>query len=318
MPPKFLDGPRSGAPAAEWCAAVQANAAAPRPGLRVWSDCKAVVDGWQAGIPRAARLAGPYAGFIKAALQDSRGEELVEILKVKAHQRLDDPRLVGDQRRLAEGNDGADQAAKAATELHPAPGALAVSLWEVQRRGADAAIRCLKAVWALWPQRPLIRAPRVPGPPRRAGRSGRPPGPRHRWKWHGGLWVCDACPAFARTAAAAAARGEEECRPGMHLLARLLEDRRGHELLVGEVESHPLVACSRCGAYAVRRAVGLLAACPGRPTAAGLAALQRLEAGRRPLPHGPALLSLARAGPELRPSQAVDPAGSVEALMGVG
>ena len=51
---------------------------------------------------------------------------------------------------------------------------------------------------------------------------------------------------------------------------------------LGECEGLPLLACLRCGAYAISKAQGLAATCPGRRSATGRKNLLAILEGRHP------------------------------------
>ena len=60
---------------------------------------------------------------------------------------------------------------------------------------------------------------------------------------------------------------------------------RGHAVRFIDIDDgNSVVYCANCGAYAIRRAIGLLGACTGHPTVAGREALQRISEGRSPDP----------------------------------
>ncbi len=73
----------------------------------------------------------------------------------------------------------------------------------------------------------------------------------------------------------------EQCKGVKAAMDAQEMERRGHVLAksLGEV---PILFCVKCGSFAARRAYGLAAACPGKPTPAGRQALARIRLGRQP------------------------------------
>ncbi len=73
----------------------------------------------------------------------------------------------------------------------------------------------------------------------------------------------------------------EKCDGNTRALAAAAITDRGHQPArsAGEI---PVLFCVRCGSFAARRAYGLAATCPGRPTPAGKQALARTKAGKQP------------------------------------
>ena len=293
------------APAAEHCA-LQAAAALAGPGTRFFGDCQAVVDAARMGLcPRAwGRLV--YGGLLRDAFGHREARPAIEsTVKVKAHQTLEG--LVGEERRIALGNDLADAAAKRACGWHPRPELQVQRAVRQQVKDAEHVAALVGRAVARWP-RPVAeerahaaRGVRPAGIARRtaemraraaARRARRTEARRqaeatHSWATVGGTARCRLCLALRRGVA-------EPCCGAPAGLAASADaaTERGHRLWRARATppsgggppapSFPVLACTRCGAWEAAGASSSLARRCEPPNKGGMAVLSRLRRGLFP------------------------------------
>ncbi len=110
----------------------------------------------------------------------------------------------------------------------------------------------------------------------------------HTWSYGAGLWRCTRCMRLTLSGTIGREQFMDKCPgPKDSLEAKVIESK-GHVLAKspGDVT---VIFCIKCGAFAARRAYGLAARCPGRPTPAGKQALgakgRRRSTDRRSAAH---------------------------------
>ena len=246
--------------------------------LRVASDNAAVVQNManlrDAIAPNKA-LAGVYTKLLRLAEVAT-----TVVRKVTGHQAA----LLYPAGTLAwedaVGNTAADAAANLGTQRHTFDAVKAGVMHDLAVV-AQAAVRIGAAEWDKWGSMgkfsQYLRAPAADALPRTIQ-------PRHRWVREAGTrYRCLACARVTSSLSCRIIAGPCRGRLSPSGVSAVLRNCNGHRLVavyVGQV--HPHLACTKCGAWAAGRPIKLSAACTEHPTAAGRAALRRLEAGRSP------------------------------------
>ena len=69
---------------------------------------------------------------------------------------------------------------------------------------------------------------------------------------------------------------------GRPIFFRLASSGLGHNLMVSQCDTIPLVFCTTCGKWGTMKMSGLFKQCSGSQTEAATAALRRLASGRHP------------------------------------
>ncbi len=244
----------------------------------VASDCANVVR--SCGVAAAAVIArgkAIYGGLLRQVMCDPSWRRLVTVRKVPAHVRPE-AQPEGPQREDAIGNDMADTEAKRARMAHPEPPPAVKQQVEADLKRAKLIIRTIAAVSKVFPPMPtdkMVRRPPLRDGARIHGDGG------HRWCYAAGLWRCEVCWRLSTKPQVDAATAHSRC-PGPK--PSLEADRitaLGHTLAKADGELSVLF-CTRCGAFAARRAYGLATRCTGIPTKAGGQALNRIRRGLQP------------------------------------
>ncbi len=245
--------------------------------IEVASDCANVVADAGPVTARATRAARAYAAFNKENLADVQWRAVSTVRKVPAHvnpQTLPD----GPARDDAIGNQMADEAAKQAVLLHPQPAPAMVKDLEAKLWRAKLVVRTIARVTQVYPPMPKDRMVR---PPRAVEGAAAAIDGGHTWKFGSGLWRCTTCMRLTISPDIGPEQIRDRCPGPKATLEAEAIVAKGHHLAksLGEV---PVLFCIRCGSFAARRAYGLAATCPGRPSPAGKQALARIRLGRQP------------------------------------
>ncbi len=241
------------------------------------SDCLNVVRDLTTNRMAATSWRRAYAGINKEVLSDGRWRRMATIRKVPAHVKPEAAKE-GQERHDAIGNGYADRAAKSAVELHDAPSPAQVTELTAKLRRARIVVRTVAAVIQVFDPMPKERMRRLPRPS--DGTQVDAHG-GHKWSYGAGFWRCTVCMRLALSEELTATHLREKCDGQKSTLAASAITDKGHRLAktAGEV---PIVFCVSCGSFATRRAYGLAADCPGRPTSAGKQAIARIRAGKQP------------------------------------
>jgi hypothetical protein len=227
--------------ASEWCAAaITAHLAIGE--VDGAQDCKGVVEEWAKPLAYQLRPSSVHAGQSRELLA-YKSASLVTLRWVKGH--VLEAAAQGEQaRRDAKGNGIADKAANEARARHPAP-----TVWlagKVAREVQDVRDVMLHAarILPLWPRvsKEELKAAR---PPRRR-RGPRIPQCGHVWVHNGERWQCRTCLAAAFTQEAVEQRRGEECPGSAVRIRSVVEERRGHVLMIADVDGGPCLFCL-CG-----------------------------------------------------------------------
>ncbi len=264
--------------AAEYVAlAVARNYADTSRSIDVASDCANVVQDAGATAARAVSARRAYAAINKENLADLQWRAAAVVRKVPAHV---NPQSVpgGPAREDAMGNQMADEAAKEAVLQHPQPTKVMKDDLEAKLKRARIIIRTIAKVTQAFPPMPrerMLRPPRAREGATIAADGG------HTWTYGAGLWRCTTCMKLTLSSTIGHEQFSDKCQGVKNALEAAVIERKGHVLAksMGEV---PVVFCIKCGSFAARRAYGLAAQCPGRPTPAGKQALARIRLGRQP------------------------------------
>jgi hypothetical protein len=265
--------------AAEWCAAAVVGQLATG-AVDAAQDCKAVVDEWPK--PRAVRLrpASIHAGQAKTLCAHPSAAH-VALRWVKGH--VNEEAAVGAQaKRDARGNGLGDKEADRAMARHPQP-----PDWLRARVGrevgdAQAVILHAARIFPLWPK--ASKAELQAARPASVARVRRTIDRAHQWVCVGGRWQCRLCLAATFSDDGRRRRSKEDCPGDSAVIRRVVQERRGHLLMVADVDGGPCTFCAACGAWCTSKPRDLLLPCVGRSarSAAGLAALTRLRKGYVP------------------------------------
>jgi hypothetical protein len=278
-------------------AALAAAAQFARASVTVYTDYATTVRAaadpdWQTGRRRK------LGGIVRAAKSEA-GWKYLTVVKVKAHQQVDN--LRGAERFEARGNDAADRFAKQGLALHP-------PMQEQRRRAAEQdsalaakVVRYAGKVLALWPAaeaRGRHRRSAGAAATRRAGGGEEPrrqeateeaDGRQHQWQWRNRHWQCERCLRWTASASKVHARatGQQACPGRVAELQRLVGDPAGHSLVAFDLARGGgwLLACSRCGGYAATPAAFAAMAgrrCGGVRNRGAEARWRRLLAGKHP------------------------------------
>ena len=278
---------------------------------RILADCSSVI-AVMAGAPRQQLHASrPWAGAYRLAHAVAMNRSpLAAIEKVPAHT----VEVQGESgsvrlRRLA--NEWADDRAKAAVRLHPAPSPLQAGVADASWCHAEVACRVLAEATLLWP----AAVPDIPRrPPTQKERQQRAEAARARraartrqrqaaqeaqWKAADDSHSWVACGSLLRCARCQTRRlavGRMDRCPGMPLeLAQWAAQAKGHRHVLAHAalwnrqapeRTVAVVLCVACGAWTTAAAQAaqslLLRPCRGTPTKAGADALSRVARGLHP------------------------------------
>jgi hypothetical protein len=106
----------------------------------------------------------------------------------------------------------------------------------------------------------------------------------HSWVCSGSKWHCRVCLAATFSEDGVHRRSKEECPDDAAAVRRVVDERRGHSLMVAGVDGGPCLFCATCGVWCTTKPRDLLLPCGGRGgrTPDGLAALVRLRNGFAP------------------------------------
>ena len=269
---------------AEWVAWAVAHQVATAPAV-VHSDCSSVTNAHGAPLQVSLRHRSLYAGIVRSTLNDPGRACIPSCVKVKAHLTLQE----GMPAQLVDhivNNERADRFAKLGAMAHPQPPQEVVDSWQRDLSDLDSFASLLVAVWPLWPK--PIKAGRLPAGP--VGRRGRRPSAvsnpnatRHQWVYGLGRWQCSACNLVKVNARSKARASVRVCPAGGRpILFRLASSGLGHNLMVQQCDTLPLVFCTTCGKWGTMKMSGLLKQCTGSQSEAATAALRRLASGRHP------------------------------------
>ena len=104
----------------------------------------------------------------------------------------------------------------------------------------------------------------------------------HEWAYAWGHWQCLVCAAIAQDGSRRRFKAEE-CPGQARHLRELLDDPKGHNLLVAAVHGQTIVACAGCGGWAAVRARSTLnSQCTHSKGRARTYVLKRIEKGLHP------------------------------------
>ncbi len=262
--------------ASEFVMVAQARRLLTRKGI-IHSDCLNVVRAAAGPLRRALAPARTYAGVNLDKLQMAEHDKLVEeVVWVKSHRTIYGTEGVGELRDIR-GNAEADRLAKAAVKAHDQPTALQRANLEYYVRRAPHVAKAIATALAAFPPSEAERLKRAAAP-----RSAHEAEQRqlHWWKHEGGNWRCQVCGTWATCDSIDERHRTERCRgPRAEAEAKTWVGF-GHRISVAK-GTVPIAFCTKCGAWGNRRALKLRAACAA-PTAAGVAALKNIIAGKYP------------------------------------
>ncbi len=229
---------------------------------RIFSDCKHVVDNALGGTNRMLDPSRAYAGVLRDTLKNLEGQKHVKgLIKVKAHQTIS-AMAEGVDKERAEGNAKADENAKAAVRMHPAPTSEQQQALQHWLDRASLVARVTGRAMAVFPpmgQRlKKVRHGAIRNKPcRRTAVTGQaadePEGPDHHdWSHRGGKWRCGRCARIHIGEDFTVQLRRQRCpgpRPQMNVEAM---EKKGHRMAIAEANV-PFAICMRCGAWAARR-----------------------------------------------------------------
>ena len=263
-----------------------------------YGDCSAVVNAARLALNMRYSARRKYAAVLRIA--DGRAKcQAAEVIKVKAHQHLQDS-STDEQRRQIIGNGFADTAAKEAKSRHPCQDQSLVkrAVWDF--RCAQATCKLAAAVMRLFP-RPETKLTRT----QRNGTRGRGGSSvtrlNHDWRWSLSGMRCARC----WTCSNEVKPNATVCCGRPRAVMRIAKAPMGHCCTVHHFgEWGSIVICRRCGAWTSRRRIHLAVQCTGRALPGSTAArtLCKVLEGRHPLQ--PASSAKAAAG--ARPPSAGD------------
>jgi hypothetical protein len=258
--------------AAEWCAAAVVAQLATDV-IDAAQDCKAVVDEWPKPLAVRLRPSSVHAGQAKS-LCAYPSAALVSLRWVKGHVCED----------AAKGNGLGDSEADRAMARHPQPPDWLRARVDREVRDAQAVILHAASILPLWPKasKEELKAARPADAGR--GRTRRTIERAHQWICVNGRWQCRFCLATTFSADGRQRRSREECLGDSVAVRMVVQERRGHLLMVADVDGGPCLFCAACGAWCTTKPRDLLLPCGGSSarSAAGLAALTRLRRGYVP------------------------------------
>ncbi len=270
--------------ASEYVMVAQARRMLTRRGI-IHSDCLNVVKAATGSLRRALAPSRLYAGVNLDKAQMLEQDRLVQdVVWVKSHRAA---RGTEDEATLRDikGNAEADRLAKAAVKAHDAPTALQRANLDFFARRAPLVAKAVATALAAFPSAEPDRLKRAAAP-RSAGEAERRR--MHWWRYEEGNWRCQVCGKWSTGADLDLRRRTEQCLgPKAEAEAKTWVGW-GHRISVAR-GAVPIAFCTKCGAWGNRRALKLRAACSA-PTAAGVAALKNIAAGKYPwqrrLPQG--------------------------------
>ncbi len=259
------------------------------------SDCLNVVRAAASPIRRALAPNRLYAGICLDRYQMIDQDKLIQDVQwVKSHRALGGNEDAVTARNI-KGNAAADRLAKAAVKAHPRPTALQSANLAYYARRAHLVARAIATALASFPSSEPERLTRAQAP-----RSTEEAERRqiHWWRYDESKWRCRICNKWSTGEQLERHHFTERC-PG----PRAETEAKswvgwGHRISVAK-GAVPIAFCTKCGAWGNRRARKLRAACAA-PTAAGVAALKNIAAGKHPwqrrLPGGGQCTPLTPAG----------------------
>ncbi len=251
----------------------------------IYSDCLNVVRSATGPIQRALAPGRAYAGICLDKLQMADNDKLVEdVVWVKSHRTLaaDADSLTA---RNIRGNAEADRLAKAAIDAHPSPTPLQRASLDFYVKRAQHVAVAIATALARFPAAEPVRLTRARPPRDREDAERRQV---HWWSYDEDNWRCRICGKWATCQRLEPRHRAEKCHgPKAEAEAKTWVGW-GHRISMAK-GAVSIAFCTKCGAWGNRRALKLRAACAA-PTAAGVAALKNIAAGKHPwqrkLPQG--------------------------------
>ncbi len=252
----------------------------------VYSDCLNVVTAASLTARRALAPGKLYAGINLDRWQVADGDKLISSVKwVKSHRALgdhDDEETARDIRANAE----ADRLAKQAVADHRPPSALQKATLDFFAKRAPHVAKAIAVALSTFPPAEEQRMTRLARPPRNQEEAEKKQ--VHWWRFEELRWRCGICSKWAVSEDIGDRHRNERCDgPKAESQARAWAGW-GHRLSAAR-GAIPFAYCTKCGAWGSRRSHKLRAPCTA-PTAAGVAALKNIAAGRHPwrkkLPQG--------------------------------
>ncbi len=243
----------------------------------LYSDCWNVVRAANGSLREALAPGKLYAGINLDKWQMSEKSRLVKSVNwVKAHRTL-----VGDEdeltRRHVRANAEADRLAKAAVSLHPKPTAVQRANLEFYVRRAPLVAKAIATALAQFPAAESTRMRRAAAPRSHEEAERRQ---LHWWQFDEQRWRCRICGKWATSPDLGERHRDERCHGPKAENEAKGWTAKGHSIAMAK-GAMSFAYCTRCGAWGNRRALKLRTNCTA-PTAAGMAALKNIIAGRHP------------------------------------
>ena len=220
-------------------------------------DYQGVIRAWQQ--PRKAAGPGrPYAGIYRVACGRPRASQL-DVKWVKAHQA--EQAAGTEEKKHAEGNNMADILAKAGAHMHPRMSTAEAAQVEATLADHRAYLIHAATVLAEWAAERDIETWR--GQLHAKQRAAKPnkQAPQHCWRILRASWRCMTCLVGAANLQSRARA--KPCRGAAPFWEELVQNARGHQLVLFSAGTVAVVGCSTCGANAEVKARFLLTPCPG-------------------------------------------------------
>ncbi len=246
---------------------------------KIYGDCQGVIDNMVKGLAGYLANKSKYGGVLLTTQKYQEGLNFIqEIIKVKAHQKLENI-TCPSERWLAEGNDRADKAAKAAVGRHDQPAVEQEAQLTFWAKRVPHVVRAVAIAMAEFP--PTAGKLRKSTPQGSAAGRSRDHQPHHKWAFVEGRWRCTQCWSYVQGSAdVPPSRTNQTCNRERITKELRAFAEKGHNMLFADA-ALPFAFCAKCGGWTSRRAYRLKMEC-STPTTAGEQALARISRGQHP------------------------------------
>ena len=228
-------------------------------GCNVVSDCSEVVRAWKIGLAKSSVSSAVACSFKQLLLRcPEYHDNIANVIKTKAHRKLED---VGDNFEdmlIFKGNDAADVIAKKGAGFHQSPES-DVTLHRSAKRKLLAVANHVIDTLCSDEFSSSERYTLLP----RGTKLHTQSGDRHSFTWQGKCWICTRC--FLRISQMSCQnfRFNSKCG-GLTHFDKLLATDNGHQFSVAlSSDQSPILFCSRCWAFCEVFPRKLRDACPG-------------------------------------------------------